>query len=115
MTTTAIHVAGSTRIVAAVREPGSEVRPVSPERRLEMLAEVPAFAHLPSPVLEALGSRLTEERFHSGDTVVVEGDAGDRFYLIVDGRAKASTAGPSGTVPLATLESGELFGEIALL
>ncbi len=115
MTSTAVHVAGSTRIVAAVREPVSEVRPVSPERRLELLAEVPAFAHLPSPVLEGLGSRLTEERFHSGDTVVFEGDAGDRLYLIVEGRAEASTAGPSGTVPLATLESGELFGEIALL
>jgi CRP-like cAMP-binding protein len=115
MTSTAVHVAGSTRIVAVVREPGWEDRTVLPERRLELLAEVPAFAHLPSPVLEGLGSRLTEERFHSGDTVVFEGDAGDRLYLIVEGRAVASTAGPSGTVPLATLESGELFGEIALL
>jgi CRP-like cAMP-binding protein len=115
MTSTAVHVAGSTRIVAVVREPGWEDRTVLPERRLELLAEVPAFAHLPSPVLEGLGSRLTEERFHSGDTVVFEGDAGDRLYLIVEGRAVASTAGSSGTVPLATLESGELFGEIALL
>jgi CRP-like cAMP-binding protein len=115
MTSTAVHVAGSTRIVAVVREPGWEDRTVLPERRLELLAEVPAFAHLPSPVLEGLDSRLTEERFHSGDTVVFEGDAGDRLYLIVEGRAVASTAGPSGTVPLATLESGELFGEIALL
>ena len=98
-----------------MREPGWEDRTVLPERRLELLAEVPAFAHLPSPVLEGLGSRLTEERFHSGDTVVFEGDAGDRLYLIVEGRAVASTAGSSGTVPLATLESGELFGEIALL
>jgi CRP-like cAMP-binding protein len=101
--------------VAAVREPGSEDRTVPLERRLELLAGVPAFAPLPAPVLEELASRLTEERFHSGDTVVVEGDAGDRLYLIVEGRAEASTAGPSGTVPLATLESGELFGEIALL
>jgi CRP-like cAMP-binding protein len=46
---------------------------------------------------------------------VVEGDAGERLYLIVEGRAEASTTGPSGTVPLATLGSGELFGEIALL
>jgi CRP-like cAMP-binding protein len=115
MTSTAVHVAGSTRIVAAVREPGWEERTIPPEKRSELLAGVPAFAHLPSPVLEELASRLTEERFHSGDTVVFEGDAGDRLYLIVEGRAEASTAGPSGTVPLATLELGELFGEIALL
>jgi CRP-like cAMP-binding protein len=115
MTSTAVHVAGSTRIVAAVREPGWEDRTVPPESRLELLARVLAFAHLPAPVLDELASRLTEERFHSGDTVVVEGDTGDRLYLIVEGRAEVSTTGPSSTVPLATLESGELFGEIALL
>jgi putative peptide zinc metalloprotease protein len=115
MTSTATNVAGSTRIVAAVREPGWEDRTVPPERRLELLAGVLAFAHLPTPVLEELASRLTEESFHSGDNVVAEGDAGDRLYLIVEGRAEASTTGPSGTVPLAMLESGELFGEIALL
>jgi CRP-like cAMP-binding protein len=101
-------------IGAAMRQWGWEDRTVPPEKRLELLAGVPAFAHLPAPVLEELASRLTEERLHSGDTVVFEGDTGDRLYLIVEGRAEAST-GPSGTVALATLESGELFGEIALL
>jgi CRP-like cAMP-binding protein len=101
--------------VVAVTEPGSEDQTVSPRRRLELLASVPAFSHLPSPVLEELASHLTEERFGSADTVVVEGDTDDRLYLIVEGRAEASTTGSSGLVPLATLEPGELFGEIALL
>ncbi len=115
MISTATNVASSTRIVWAVREPGSKDRIVPPERRLELLAGVPAFAQLPTAVLEELASRLTEERFHSGDTVVVEGDEGDRLYLIVEGWAEASTTGPSGIVPLATLKQGELFGEIVLL
>jgi putative peptide zinc metalloprotease protein len=101
--------------VAAVKEPGSEDRTVSPERRLELLAGVPAFSNLPDPVLEDLASRLTEERFRSADRVVVEGDTDDRLYLIVEGRAEASTIGPSGIVPLATLGPGELFGELSLL
>jgi CRP-like cAMP-binding protein len=101
--------------VDTVTEPGSEDQTVSPRRRLELLASVPAFSHLPSPVLEELASHLTEERFGSADTVVVEGDTDDRLYLIVEGRAEASTTGSSGLVPLATLEPGELFGEIALL
>jgi CRP-like cAMP-binding protein len=101
--------------VAAVKEPGSEDRTVSPERRLELLAGVPAFSHLPDPVLEDLASRLTEERFRSADRVVVEGDTDDRLYLIVEGRAEASTIGPSGIVPLAALGPGELFGELSLL
>jgi CRP-like cAMP-binding protein len=83
--------------------------------RLELLAEVPAFSHLPDPVLEDLASRLTEERFRSAGRVVVEGDTDDRLYLIVEGRAEASTIGPSGIVPLATLGPGELFGELSLL
>ena len=99
--------------MAAVKEPGPEDRTVSPGRRLELLAGVPAFSHLPDPVLEDLASRLTEERFRSADKVVVEGDTDDRLYLIVEGRA--STIGPSGIVPLATLGPGELFGELSLL
>ena len=101
--------------MAAVKEPGSEDRTVSPERRLELLAGVPAFSHLPDPVLGDLASRLTEERFRSADRVVVEGDTDDRLYLIVEGRAEASTIGPSGIVPLAALGPGELFGELSLL
>jgi CRP-like cAMP-binding protein len=101
--------------VAVVKEPGPEDRTVSPRRRRELLAGVPAFSHLPDPVLEDLASRLTEERFRSADRVVVEGDMDDRLYLIVEGRAEASTIGPSGIVPLATLGPGELFGELSLL
>jgi putative peptide zinc metalloprotease protein len=98
-----------------VKEPGSEGMIVSPERRLELLAGIPAFSHLPDPVLEDLASRLTEERFRYADRVVVEGDTDDRLYLIVEGRAEASTIGSSGIVPLATLGPGELFGELSLL
>ncbi|HZC84650.1 MAG TPA: cyclic nucleotide-binding domain-containing protein [Rubrobacter sp.] len=101
--------------MAAVKEPGSEDMTVSPERRLELLAGVPAFSHLPDPVLEDLASRLTEERFRPADRVVVEGDTDDRLYLIVEGRAEASTIGSSGIVPLATLGPGELFGELSVL
>jgi CRP-like cAMP-binding protein len=101
--------------VAALREAGSEDQSVSPARRLELLAGIPAFSHLPAPVLEDLASHLTEERIRPSDTVVTEGHSGDRLYLIVEGRADSSTVGASGTVPLATLGPGELFGEISLL
>src|SRR5215210_3454984 len=115
MISIAAKVAGSTRIEAALRERGSEDRTVPPEKRLELLAGVLAFGRLPASVLEDLAARLTEEAFQFGDTVVVEGDMDDRLYLIVEGYAEVSTTGPSGTVPLATLGPGELFGEIALL
>ena len=99
--------------MAALEEP--EDRIVSPGRRLELLAGVPAFSNLPAPVLEELASRLTEERFQPSERVVVEGDTDDRVFLIVEGRAEASTTGATGVVPLAALGPGELFGELSLL
>src|SRR5688500_14744147 len=88
---------------------------VPAERRLELLEEVPAFARLPTPALEELAELLKEDRYPSGATIVTEGEAGDRLYLIAEGRAEVSTAGQDGPVPLAALGPGELFGEIALL
>ncbi len=75
---------------------------------------------LPTPALEELAELLEEDRYLSDatmvtDTMVTEGEAGYRLYLIAEGRAEVSTAGQSGPVPLATLGPGELFGEIALL
>jgi CRP-like cAMP-binding protein len=96
-------------------EEGSDDRGLSLERRLQLLTGVPAFAHLPTSALEGLAAGLEEERFPLDGIVVAEGDVEDRLYLIVEGRARASTTGPSGPVPLASMGSGELFGEIALL
>src|SRR5215213_3677303 len=103
----------SIRMVAARAELADGGVPA--ERRLELLKVVPAFAHLPTPALEELAERLEEERYPSGATMVTEGKAGDRLYLIAEGRAEVSTAGQGVSVPLATLGPGELFGEIALL
>ncbi len=90
-------------------------RDVPTDERLALLAGVPAFARLPTPVLEELATLLSEERYPAGSVVVAEGATGDRLYLISEGRAEVSAAGPRGSLPLGTLESGELFGEIALL
>jgi CRP-like cAMP-binding protein len=101
------------RIVAARAKLANDGVPA--ERRLELLKDVPAFAHLPTPALEELAELLKEDRYPSGATMVTEGEAGDRLYLIAEGHAEVSTAGQSGPVPLATLGPSELFGEIALL
>ena len=96
-------------------ETNSDNRSLSPERRLQLLTGVPPFAHLPTPALTGLAARLKEERFPLDSIVVAENDAADRLYLLVEGQARASTTGPNGTVPLAMLSPGELFGELALL
>ena len=92
-----------------------EVGAIPAERRKELLARIPGFADLPSALLEELAASLREEQYSAGRAVVTEGEIGDRLYLIERGCAGATTAGPTGPILLAMLESGDLFGEIALL
>ncbi|HEY3067420.1 MAG TPA: cyclic nucleotide-binding domain-containing protein [Methylomirabilota bacterium] len=88
---------------------------VSSATRLALTSSLPAFASLPGPALERLAGELREERYPVGAVVLTEDDVGDRFYLVVDGRAEVSTRRPDGAVVLATVGPGETFGEIALL
>jgi hypothetical protein len=71
-----------------------------------LLRRVPLLAALPEPVLERLARESATASFPAGATIVREGEAGDRFYVV-----------SSGTVGILGREfgPGEGFGEIALL
>jgi MFS family permease len=82
-----------------------------PARELELLEGSPIFAALPPPALEALAARLEPRRVGAGEVVFNQGDPGDDFYLIDEGRVGVAIGGE----PVAELGPGEGFGEIALL
>lgn len=82
-----------------------------PEVRISLLRSLPIFAPLPAPALERVASRLVPTGAASGAVVVRQGDPGDRFYIIEDGEVTVSKDGR----PVASLGSGDFFGEIALL
>jgi MFS family permease len=82
-----------------------------PTELVELLRGIPIFAPLPPPQLERLAQALVGVRVESGSAVFAEGDGGDRFYAIANGRAGVETGGE----PVRTLEAGDFFGEIALL
>jgi MFS family permease len=69
------------------------------------------FSPLPAPVLEGLARELQGEPVRAGRVVIAEGDVGDRFYLISDGRFEVTIAHSH----LGELGPGDGFGEIALL
>ncbi|MGE0709190.1 MAG: cyclic nucleotide-binding domain-containing protein [Planctomycetota bacterium] len=78
---------------------------------LSLVREVPLFAHLNGGQVTALCRRFAPLRVEPEDEVIRQGDVGDRFYLIREGRFEVRHDGAT----VATLGRGEYFGEIALL
>ena len=82
-----------------------------PAAVVELLRSIPIFAPLQPRELERLARAVEEVRVPAGATVFEEGQQGDRFFAIADGRAVVESRG----APLRELEAGGFFGEIALL
>ncbi len=76
-----------------------------------LLRAVPIFAPLDLPTLERLTRALVPLAVPTGEDVIVQGDAGDRYYVIREGELRVSVDGRQ----VRTLRAGEGFGEIALL
>ncbi len=80
------------------------------------LRAIPLFEKAEETLLEALAGRFVSERFDEGTTVIQEGEAGDKFYIIARGKVEVLTNAPQGgEILLGVLEDGDYFGEIALL
>ena len=79
--------------------------------RLNLVRGTPFFAPLPGPMIEGLAARLTPLNFAPGAVIIREGEPGDRFYLIAEGRVDVSAEGAH----VATEGIGSFVGEIALL
>jgi MFS family permease len=82
-----------------------------PVERLELLRANPIFAPLPASTLEQLAHALEEVPAAVGEEIVRQGEPGDRFYLIKHGGFDVYIDG----VPVQSLDTGDSFGEIALL
>ena len=81
------------------------------ERELSLIRGIPMFAPLRVTSLERLAQDLDHMHVRAGDTVIREGDAGDRFYIIGSGRCSVSVRGRQ----VNTIGDGDGFGEIALV
>jgi len=75
----------------------------------------PAFQRVPSRNLAALFARLEAVPVRAGEVVIREGDAGDYYYLVREGRAQVTRQHGDRENTLAEVEVGGGFGEEALL
>ena len=89
--------------------------PQRPEPGRLALLDRPIFAGLPASRLEAAARRLIPVPVVAGETVIREGEAADRFYVIDAGTYRVSRRDDGGEVVLRDLAPGAVFGEIGLL
>ncbi|PWU17925.1 MAG: hypothetical protein C5B48_15405 [Candidatus Rokuibacteriota bacterium] len=75
------------------------------------LSGVPLFADLDAGELQLVADAMQVRVFRAGDTVTVEGQPGDGFYVVERGEAEIIVQGQK----VGTVVPGAYFGEIALM
>jgi ATP-binding cassette subfamily B protein len=75
------------------------------------LARIGLLAELPGELLVKLAQRMRREEVAAGEAPVIEGEEGDRFYVVLNGIFAVSNL---GSMPRRMLRTGDYFGEVAL-
>jgi CRP-like cAMP-binding protein len=66
---------------------------------------------MPAYALETVADRASETTFRDGETVTREGEPGEEFYIVTEGRLRVSQHGAL----VRELGPGDFLGEIALV
>jgi len=81
----------------------------------EVLRKAPLFSFLDEEAAIALAASMTAQRLRRGETLFHEGDAGDKLYLVTEGKVKLGRTSTDGRENLlAVLGPGQMFGELSL-
>jgi CRP-like cAMP-binding protein len=86
------------------------------QERLEQLSKISLFHGLTPDALALIAEATSEERHGLGTKIFQHGDAGDKLYVLVEGKVRISREVPGmGEEALAVLGPGNVFGEMSLL
>ncbi len=77
---------------------------------IRKMSHIMAFKSMPPANIKYLLDKMEAVQVRAGENVVQQGESGDYYYVLVDGKAQVTR-----TVELATLMPGRSFGEEALL
>jgi MFS family permease len=83
-----------------------------PVREIRLLQLTPVLVPLPAPQLEAVARRTRWVAVEPGETLIREGEVGDRYYVLESGRILVTIEGRDVRI---LDEVGDGMGEIALL
>merc|ERR1712190_121735 len=75
------------------------------------LSKVPLLSSMDAYERSQLADALKSETYSAGQTIVSQGEAGSKFYIVEEGEAKATKGG----VEVMTYSAGDYFGELALI
>lgn len=82
---------------------------------LSILRQVILFQDISPASLELMLQHMTEQCFPTGEIVFHEGDQGDRFFLILEGKMHIYVKRQGTVVTYTRLQHGGCFGEMALI
>ena len=102
--------------IQAKQDPDADVTVMDMTDWMTRVLQTKAFLQIPPANIQALFMRVQEVEVKAGDTIIKEGDEGDYYYMIQQGRCKVTRSSKAGSeLTLATLSAGDAFGEEALL
>jgi len=86
------------------------------ETTARFLGSIPIFAHLSKQDLANMSGRLSKVNYGPGQTVIMQGERGNDFFVIVAGEVAVEVEDERGIVHrVEVLSTGDSFGEIALI
>lgn len=81
--------------------------------RLNIIDNVPLFNGLPAEHMEDLRRIAIEKSYARGETIFLDGDDGDGFYVVLEGKVKVSKISAEGKEQILHIFGpGEPFGEV---
>ena len=88
---------------------------MSLNEEVDLLRNIPLFAHVDPPRLKFLAFASDRIRFQAGQELFHSGDAGDAAFIIIEGEASIFIEADGSELEIAKAERNDIVGEIAIL